>query len=209
MNQSTRFLMKTIFLSSSLALVAACGDSGGNSTPQVDSDLPGIYSITLFQASDPDSTAEDVCEQIEDVENAANYLVLYSFVADEDPDTARLGGLFCNSIADCETSAANAPEPVFGYVFIEGSDADGWSGFGISDVGSFGDQCLAEVNRHTLTATGQTLVIETTVVDNTFPPDLDGTLATCRNGDALIGIDDPDLVCKERFVVEATFEQGL
>lgn len=210
MNQPARYLSNSIFLATCLAFaftsVAAlgCGGDGGGAT--VDSQLMGIYQVTSYQGSTLG------CEQPEDIEPAPVFVLLYSFLPNDDPDEPLLGGIFCGSIELCLQAAADAPEPQIGYSFIQGDDDFGWRGWAISSSGAANDQCRADVQAHVLTSTSSDAInIETktfaVVFDGEQATDGSGQL-TCHNAAALEALrDDPP--CTEILVLDATFERGI
>ena len=104
--------------------------------------------------------------------------------------------------------AKEAPVPGFNaYAFTSGDDASGWTGFGISRAGPSNDQCSADVQEHTLTASGSgTISIETKTREVVFPPDMvSGDTVTCKNSDALAALT-PDLPCTAIILVDATLD---
>ena len=178
--------------------VSGCGD--GDGSPQVDSDLLGIYQVDLFQ------TSED-CEELMDAQGAPR-LVLYSTTRNDDPEQAIIVGQLCGTLEDCRLRADGAPA-VVNYSFFEGSDAEGWVGYGIARTGFSGDQCAADVQVHTLSSTSeQSIEIDTREVETVYPPANSGTDATCTIEDALAAIAD-DSPCIGSFHLEATFEMAL
>ena len=105
----------------------SCGDDGGG--PTVDSQLLGIYRITSYQGSTVG------CEQPSELDPAPAFVLLYSFLPNDDPDEPLLGGLFCGTVESCRQAAQAASEPSIGYSFIEGNDSAGWRGWAIAGVG--------------------------------------------------------------------------
>ena len=210
MNQYSRYLNRSIFLATCVAFAftsaaaLGCGDDGGG--PTVDSTLLGIYRVDSYQGSTVG------CEQPEDLEPAPVFVLLYSFLPNDDPDEPLLGGIFCGTIDFCLQAAAEAPEPQIGYSFIQGDDDFGWRGWAISSSGIEGDQCRADVQAHVLTSTSSdTINIETktfaTVFDGDQATDGSGRL-TCRNAAAIEALrDDPP--CSEILALDATFERGF
>jgi hypothetical protein len=208
MNHPATYFTKTFFFTTCLVLgcssggTVGCGNGSGG--PTVDSELLGVYQINTYQSD------LEGCDQAADTDPPGPRLVLYSFVPNDDPDEAFLGGVFCNELEECRDVAKRAPEPVVGYAFRSGDDASGWLGFAISGAGGVNDQCSADVQEHTLSATsGNKIDIETQTVETVFPPaeTVDNTI-TCRNADALVAWT-PDLPCKAIFLLEATFEASL
>lgn len=186
-----------------MAFLLASGCSGSDGSPQVDSDLMGVYQVTSYRGSQTD------CDQPEAIEPSPSFIVLYSFVPNEDPDEALLGGLFCGSVELCRQAAAEAPEPQIGYSFTQGSDDSGWLGWAISSAGAQNDQCEADVQAHVLTSTNpEDINIETETVVAVFEPRVEDNTAICSNRDALLALDE-DLPCSEILILEATFEAGL
>ncbi len=203
------FLANHVFVMTCLALAclwgtaSGCGGSESAGTPQIDSDLLGIYGVDLFQSS-PE------CGELMDVESAPR-LVLYSATLNDDPDQPVLAGQFCGSVEDCRARAAALPGSV-NYSFFEGNDAQGWIGYGIASQGFLGAQCRVEVQVHTLTSTSdQAIEIDTrqveTIYDPTDPPEV-GEDATCGILAAIAAITE-DSPCTGLFLLEATFETGL
>lgn len=200
MTPSRTYLVSTLLLSLCLAL--GCGDESGGG-PTVDSDLVGVYAITSYQGS------QVTCDQADDLEPRPQFIVLYSFVPNDDTDTALLGGLFCGSLEQCRQAAADQAEPQVGYSFSQGDDDQGWFGWAIASAGAANDQCRADVQAHVLTDEGSdTILIETQTFETVFPPALDGSTATCRNRDAIAALSD-DLECQEIILLEAAFEANL
>lgn len=197
MTQPLTYLSKTVLIAMSLALSLSlgCGDEGG--APSVNSSLLGVYQVESYQGS------QTGCDILDDIEPPPLYVVLYSFLPNDNPDEPLLGGVFCGSVALCQQAAADAPEPQIGYSFTEGSDNAGWRGWAISSSGASNDQCRADVQAHLLTsATAGSIKIETRTFATVFDPILDGMAATCRNIDALAALGD-DLPCQEMLVLEA------
>jgi hypothetical protein len=177
-----------------------CGSGDGASAPTVDSELLGIYEVDRFQSS-------PTCEQLMDVDVAPR-VVLYSASPDEKPEEAILAGRFCGSVDDCKARASATPG-VVNYSFLEGSDAQGWQGWGIASQGMVGEQCQVDVQTHLLTSSSdQTIRIDTKQAQTTYEATIDGTEATCSLRDAIdsVGEDSP---CTGLFLLEATFETSL
>ena len=176
------------------------GGDGGGGTPQVDSNLLGIYEVDLFQSS------ED-CEALMDAQGAPR-IVLYSTTRNDDPDEAVMVGQLCGTLDDCQLKAEGAPA-VVNYSFFEGNDTEGWVGYGIARTGFSGDQCAADVQVHTLMSTSdQSIEIDTREVESVYPPANTGRDATCTIEDALAAIAE-DSPCIGSFHLEATFETPL
>ena len=201
MENITVNLMRAMILAA--ILMVGCGDSE-DSGPVVDSELPGVYRIDVYEGS------QDGCEQPTDISGAPGYLVLYSFRPNDALDEARLGGTFCSSVEDCRAVAQAALEPTIGYSFWEGTDDTEWRGWAIASAGAANDQCRADVQAHVLTSLDtQSIDIETKTFETVFPPTMaEGNEATCRNADALAALE-PDLPCKAILLLEGTREAGL
>lgn len=201
MDFSRSYLVPVLVLS--LGLLGACGDESGGG-PTVDSDLLGVYSINRYQGG------QLSCDQREDLEPQPPFLVLYSFVPNDDMETALLGGLFCGTIEACRQAASEQLEPQVGYSFVQGNDEQGWFGWAIAGAGAANDQCRADVQAHVLTdELGDDILIETQTFEVVFPPALvEGNTLECRNRDALASLND-DLECQEIIIVDATFEASL
>jgi hypothetical protein len=210
MNYPSLSLTKSLFLATCLAL--GCGDSGG--APTVNSQLPGVYQIDRFQITPSDEASledPDVCDQLSDSDPQPAFLVLYSFLPNDDLDEARLGGVFCADVDECRDVASRAPEPILGYSFRTGNDQNGWLGWGIQNSGLLNDQCKVDVQAHTLTSTADAIDIQTKTLQTVFDPrpeDVDGTEVTCRIADAIDNLDD-NLPCIGAFSLQATFAAGL
>jgi hypothetical protein len=212
MQNNKTYLGKSIYMAAFLMLgcsgtAGGCGSSEGGPTTTVDSELLGVYEIDRYQGS------EDGCDQATDIDPAPERLVLYSFLPNDNPDEARLGGTFCGSVDDCRGVAKAAGAPTIGYSFWQGSDEAGWFGWGISSAGAANDQCRADVQALVLTSTSaEAIGIETRTVETEFPPfppmPEEGNTVTCRNADALASLN-PDLPCKAIIVLEATHRAGL
>ena len=197
-----------IFVTACLALACVTGTAGGcgssdGGAPRVDSDLLGIYEVDQFQSS-PE------CGELMDAEGAPR-LVLYSALR-ADTQEAILVGEFCGSVDDCMARAEQSDAAV-NYSFFEGSDAQGWEGYGIASQGMVVEQCQAEVQVHTLTApNAQSVRIDTRQVETTYKANIDDTVmppvATCEVSDAIDSITE-ESPCTALFLVEATFETGL
>jgi len=200
MNQQKTYTNQALFLA--LVLALGCGESSGG-VPTVDSDLMGVYQVTSYRGSLVD------CEEPEDIEPSPAFLVLYSFIPNDQLDESRLGGVFCSTVEVCRQAARDAVEPTIGYSFLEGDDATGWQGWAISSAGASSDQCRADVQAHVLTSptTGE-IGIETQTFVTVFPPMYDGNEAICSNRDALASLE-PDLPCSEILLLEGTLEAGL
>ena len=146
----------------------SCGDDAGG--PTVDSQLLGIYRITSYQGSAVG------CEQPSEFDPAPAFVLLYSFLPNDDPDEPLLGGIFCGTVESCRQAAQAASEPRIGYSFLEGNDAAGWRGWAIASAGAANDQCRADVQAHVLTSANMNDInIET----KTFQTVFDG-LDRCR-----------------------------
>jgi len=200
------YLANHVFLAACLALAcltsaaSGCGSSDGGGTPEVDSDLLGIYEINAYQTS-PE------CGELTDAQGAPR-LVLYSATRNDDPDQPLMAGQFCGSVEDCR-ARAEAALPAVNYSFFDGNDAEGWLGYGIASQGFVGEQCRVDVQVHTLTSTSdQSIEIDTKQVETIYQATLDGNEATCSIQDAIASITD-DLPCTGLFLVEATFETSL
>jgi hypothetical protein len=134
-------------------------------------------------------------------------LVLYSALR-TDSEEPVLVGQFCDSVENCRSRAEQAA-PAVNYSFFDGSDAQGWEGYGIADQGMAGDQCRVEVQVHTLTASSaQSIQIDTEGVEVVYPPSYEDDVATCTIRDAINWLDE-DSPCTALFLLEATFEAGL
>lgn len=208
MTQRFAYLTKTTIMSTCLALgcsgsgTLGCGSSG-DGTPTVDSDLLGIYEISLYQGSG------DGCDALTDLSGAPR-LALYSIPSTDNPQEAILVGQFCGSVENCRARVKDFPA-LANYSFFEGSDATGWKGWGIANQGMAGDQCLAEVQEHSLASTGeQAITIDTRQVETVFMPSIPegSTTAICSFKDAIASINDQS-PCKTLFHLEATFESAL
>jgi len=218
MTHQPDYFSKTILLATFLTIgctgsgMAGCGSDGGSSlgAPSVDSDLLGIYVIDTFQSSPLDEVTgdpvPDSCDELADAPASGNFVVLYAFRPNDDPESSRLGAVFCNSLEVCRDVAEGAPQPAIGYSFLQGNDEDGWIGYGISRTGSTGGECQVDVQEHTLVADGASITINTDVREVEFEPVMDpevGTEATCSIRAALENLT-PDIPCKSRFLLEAT-----
>lgn len=211
MNQNaTTYLTKTMFFATCLAFgctssgTLGCGSSGGAEETTVDSELFGIYQISRYQRS------EQGCDQPMDTDPPGDYIALYSFATSDNPDNPLLLGRFCSSVDDCRNDIRNFPGLVGpGYSFTQGDDDAGWFGWAISSRGNLNDQCQHDVQAHTMISTDAGEIdIETRTFQPVFPPELDGTTATCSDADAIAALDD-ELPCIELFRVEAKREAGL
>jgi hypothetical protein len=210
MTKETPYFTKTVFIAACLTLggsgigALGCGSDGGEGGATVDSQLFGIYLITQYQSS------EEGCDNPADTDPPNDYLALYNHVTDENPDEPLLLGRFCGSVEGCRSEVVNFPELLSpGYAFSEGSDDTGWFGWAIPSGGPANDQCRADVQIHELTQSGaDAVMIETEMVETTFPPELDGNEATCTRAAALASLN-PDLPCLGLIVVEGNYEAGL
>jgi hypothetical protein len=209
MTEKSTYFTKTIFFGTCLVLgcfgggTLGCGSS--DSVPTVDSELLGVYQIDVYQFS-PDS-----CDGLTDVDPRPGFLVLYSFLPNDDPEEARLGATFCSGLSDCRAVAEAAPEPVIGYSFTVGDDHSGWTGLGNANSGLLNDQCKVDVQVHTLTSTAASIDIQTKTLETVYSPrpeDVDGSDITCRVADAIASLND-DLPCVGAYSLAATFEASL
>ena len=137
---------------------------------------------------------------------------MYSVPSDETPSGAALAGQFCGSVLDCRRRVKDLPT-VVNYSFLQGSDAAGWVGWGLpSPPDVVGDQCVAEVQTHTLTSpSNRAIRIDTRQVEtghDVSEPEPGTTTVTCTIRGAIDAIT-PDSPCKKVFLLEATFEEGL
>lgn len=204
MTNPVNYFTKTIFLTTCLTLgctsggVMGCGSST-EPGPMIESALLGVYEVTSYQGS------QTGCDPVSDITlGRPDFLVLYSFRPNDEPDVALLGGSFCRDVEECRTVAEEAPEPVVGYSFLSGGDEAGWNGWAIQSAGGANDQCRADVQAHVLTSTGNdTINVETQTFETVFPPMFEGSVATCRNADALAALD-PSLPCKEIIILKGT-----
>jgi len=209
MNYPSLNLTKSLFLATCLAV--GCGGDGGL---VVDSQLPGVYQIDRFQSTPTDEASledPDICDQLTDSDPQPAFLVLFSFLPNDDLDEARLGGIFCADVEACREIAAGAPEPILGYSFRTGDDQNGWLGWGIQNSGLSNDQCKVDVQAHTLTSVADAIDIQTETLRTVYPPrpeDIDGENITCRIVDAIDNLDD-NLPCIGAFSLQATFAAGL
>lgn len=190
-----------------------CGGGGGGGDGEeaaasgakaaADSKLKGIYKVSVYRAS------MAACTQMGDLAETPEYLALYEFKSPSSGDT-RLGGSFCNDAAACRAVAAEAPEPVEGYSFLEHDAQSGWKGWAVLNTGAGADdQCKADVQTHILESTAaQSIRIETTTSEVLFQPTYGPEAATCANRDAIAAAG-AELPCKARVVLEATLEEGL
>ncbi len=204
-------LSGTMLLTTCLTL--GCGGDA-DSAPTVDSDLLGVYQITRYETAGEDETAGEGCEPLAEPEQSPSHIVLYGLPSNDDPDEVLLVGQFCDDVDDCRESVEIKPA-LTNYSFFKGSDAAGWEGWGIANRGSRADQCLFEVQSHSLTSTsGQAITIDTKQVETEFPPvpPAPGTPVTneieCSVSAAINAIMD-DSPCKALFLLEATFEANL
>jgi len=219
MNYPSLYLTKGLFLATCFALgctgsgVSGCGSSDGG--PTVDSQLPGVYQIDRYQVTPTDEASQadpDICDQLSDSDPQPTYFVLYSFRPNDNPEEARLGGVFCVGVDPCRALAREAAEPVVGYSFSAGDDASGWLGWGIQGSGQMADQCRVDVQSHTLTSgSAKTIDIQTRTVRTVFPPsETDGNEVTCRIANAIASLNEnDDLPCIGAFSLEATFAASL
>lgn len=199
-----------IFLATCLAVGCTgggslgCGSSDDAGGATVDSELPGIYTLDQYQQS------EGSCDMLMDVDPAPSRLLVYGIPSTNNPDKGVLIGRFCGSVADCQQKANEDRPSVVPYSFLQGSDAAGWQGWGIASEGAAGDQCLAEVQAHTMTSTREGAIrIDTRQVEVDYPPSDPGSVtATCTVRGAIDAIDD-ESPCTKVFLLEATFEAAL
>lgn len=204
MTRSSTYLARIVLLTMAAGLALSCGgDAGG---PTVDSQLLGIYRITSYQGSTVG------CEQPSELDPAPAFVLLYSFLPNDDPDEPLLGGIFCGTVESCRQAAQAASEPRIGYSFIEGNDSAGWRGWAIASAGAENDRCRADVQAHVLTSANMNDInIETKTFQTVFDglePMPGSTELVCRNIDAINALrDDPP--CSEILALEATFEAGL
>jgi len=218
MENKTSYLGRAISTGAFLILgcsssgLSGCSSEGG---PKVDSELLGVYQIDRYQVTPTDEASQedpDICDQLSDSDPQPAFLVLYSFLPNDDPEEARLGGLFCADVDQCREAAREAPEPVLGYSFTVGDDASGWLGWGIQGTPPSTDQCRVDVQAHTLTSpSAKTIDIQTRTLRTVFAPrpsDIDGNNITCRIADAIASLDD-NLPCIGAFSLQATFEASL
>jgi hypothetical protein len=209
MNRFT-YLAKTVFVATCLAVgcsssgAMGCGSSSSpDGPPTVDSDLLGIYQISLYQSD------QEGCDQLTDLANPGR-LVLYSTTATAGSNEAVLAGQLCSSLDDCRARASRFPTLAI-YSFFEGSDTAGWKGWGIANEAMAGDECLFEVQEHSLTSPGdRTITIDTRQVEVQFAATVPegSTRGTCTYRNAIAAIND-DSPCKALFLLQATFESGL
>jgi len=208
----TSHFRNTIFIAACLAVGCTsggnlgCGSSSeGAAGLSVDSNLLGIYNVDQYQVS------EGGCDALADADPAPSRIVLYGVESEEVPTGAAIGGQFCGSVADCRRRVKDLPG-VVNYSFLQGSDAAGWQGWGIATQGMAGDECLVEVQTHTLTSTGnQAIRIDTRQVETRYDssePEPETNTVTCSIRAAIEAIDE-DSPCKKVFLLEATFEEDL
>ena len=180
------FMMTSLIIGCSGSGMVGCGDSGGDDV-SIDSTLTGVYEVTSYRGS------QSSCDDLTEIAPSPEYLVLYAFRPNDDPELTRLGGGFCANYEECEELASQAPEPTIGYSFLRGDDQSGWRGWGIQRSGGLNDQCTADVQAHTLSSgSADAIIIETRTLRTVFPPDSasEGSEATCLNADAIAALDD-------------------
>ena len=214
MTERSAYFTNILFIATCLAVGCTSGgslgcgsDSEGASEPTVDSDLLGIYRLDQYQQSEQGS-----CDPLTDVDPAPSRLVVYSVQSDEAPSGAVVGGQFCGSELDCRRKAKDFPTLV-NFSFLQGSDASGWVGWGIaSPLEVVGDQCVAEVQTHTLTSpSNQAIRIDTRQVEtehDASDPEPGTTAVTCSVRGAIDAIE-AESPCTKLFLLEATFETDL
>jgi hypothetical protein len=209
---------KTILVATLLTIgctgsgMAGCGsetttNANGAGPADIDSELVGIYAIDSYQSSPADENGNpvpDSCDQLADI-SKPNFIVLYGFRPNPEA-SARLGGVFCSTVEDCQDVARRGPEPTFGYSFIVGNDAAGWTGYAELATRDNGADCVSDMQVHSLSSEGQSITINTDQVQVTYPPEMVpelGDEATCRVGNAISAIT-PDLPCQARLLLNAT-----
>jgi hypothetical protein len=180
--------------------ILTVAETSGGST--LDSDLVGVYDIDSYQSS-----SLDTCDELTEVSPSPDMLVLYPVVPNDPMDQTWIGGVFCQSLEGCR-DAARGMSGFLNYSFNQGNDQDGWLGFGISGQSTLADQCVVELQAHTLTSSGNSISIGTDVVEVVFPPEVDGVQATCSLADAIASFE-PGLPCKHRFQLGATHAADL
>ena len=170
MTNGSAYFTNILFIATCLAAgcsssgTLGCGSGDGASAPTVDTQLLGIYQLDQYQQS------EGGCDQLVDVDPAPSRLAVYTVPSNENPDKAVLVGQFCGSVLDCRRRVKDLPF-VVNYSFFEGSDAAGWQGWGIASEGMANDQCLVEVQTHTLTSSSsQAIRIDTRQVETEYMP---------------------------------------
>ena len=212
MHDRTACFRNMIFLAICLAVGCTssgnlgCGsssDNGGAAT--VDSELLGIYLVDKYQQS------ESGCDVLTDVDPAPSRLLVYSIPSTVGSEKGVMVGRFCGSVAECQEAAKNQSPLLVNYSFLQGSDADGWIGWGIASEGSAGDDCVVEVQSHTMTSTGEDAIrIDTRQVETRYKAESDeesGT-GTCTIRSAIDAIT-PESPCTKVYLLEATFEASL
>lgn len=213
MHHTRTYFLKTIFFTTSLVLGCTgggslgCGSSDGTSEPTVNSNLLGIYQLDRYQQSE-----QGGCDPLMDVDPAPSRVVIYSVPSDENPSGAVVAGQFCGSALDCRRRVKDFPTLV-DFSFLQGSDAAGWVGWGIaSPPDVVGDQCVAEVQTHTLTSlSNQAIRIDTRQVEtehDASEPEPGTTTVTCTIRGAIDAIE-AESPCTKLFLLEATFETDL
>ena len=212
MTDRSAYVTNILFIATCLAVGCTsggslgCGSGSGASEPTVDSDLLGIYRLDQYQQSE-----QGGCDTLVDVDPAPSRLAVYSVPSDEAPSGAALVGQFCGSVLDCRRRVKDLPT-IVNYSFLQGSDAAGWQGWGIPNEGSLvGEECVIEVQGHTLTSpSSQKIRIDTRQVETSFMATIpEGTTeAICTIRNAIESVDDDD-PCTALFELEATFEAGL
>jgi hypothetical protein len=111
-----------------------CGsDDGSGTKPTVDSELFGIYRIDSYRLG------EESCVEPPEANPPGDYLALYSYLSDADPDgDPVLAGQFCGGVEQCRERVRDFPGFLTpGYSFISGTDETGW----LSAVPTFRNTC--------------------------------------------------------------------
>ena len=191
-----------------LVLIAmlGCGDSG--SVPQVQSDFLGVYRIDRY-AGDAMTCSEPLAD-LPQLVGDPQFVSIYSFYLSKD-NGPFIGIQFCQDVEFCSSLAKDATQPIGPgtWVFIEGDDQNGWTGFAAEPIMEMGETCVLRAQVHTLTRAGDALSIVTeTKTSSPFgtAPDLITGEVKCTVAQGLLVLDGE---CEAIITLDATFEASF
>lgn len=180
--------------------MAGCGSSG---TPEanVETELAGVYTVSEYRFT------ENGCEDELTDGEIPGFFVVYPADAIDD---ALLLGQFCFGVENCQQTAEQKP-PNVNYSFFQGSDQNGWNGWGVVSQGAVGEMCQFEIQAHEMTTPSDGVIrIDTRQVETLFEASINTETneATCnaRDGIASIRGDSP---CQALFELVGAREANL
>ena len=189
-------LMVRLGLIAIAAPLVACGDDGDGPL----SNLYGIYEVTSWSeneaACDVDGPSV-LDEKIEKFLVVKEQAFIYRFVATEG----------CETLEACrEVVADDTINLMSGYIFNEGSDSNGWTGYSSSAVGSGEGTCTGVYNQYTLSSPEANVVELVKQTHEVAGVGLDSDDFCDTDEVTSRGPSEP---CQSREVIRARFVEGI